>query len=82
MRTSYGLFCGQDLGNGTGYNMGYWFAAYAPAGTPTDVVNKLTQLLGDAVESKSAEGFYKQSGTTKWRSTSAELAKFQAEETK
>ena len=65
-----------------GYNMGYWFAAYAPAGTPTDVVNKLTQLLGDAVESKSAEGFYKQSGTTKWRSTSAELAKFQAEETK
>lgn len=65
-----------------GYNMGYWFAAYAPAGTPTDVVNKLTQLLGDAVESKSAEGFYNQSGTTKWRSTSAELAKFQAEETK
>lgn len=65
-----------------GYNMGYWFAAYAPAGTPTDVVNKLTQLLGDAVESKSAEGFYKQSGTSKWRSTSAELAKFQAEETK
>lgn len=65
-----------------GYNMGYWFAAYAPAGTPTDVVNKLTQLLGDAVESKSAEGFYKQSGTSKWRSTSEELAKFQAEETK
>lgn len=65
-----------------GYNMGYWFAAYAPAGTPTDVVNKLTQLLGDAVESKSAEGFYKQSGTSKWRSTSEELAKFQAEEAK
>ena len=65
-----------------GYNMGYWFAAYAPAGTPTDVVNKLTQLLGDAVESKSGEGFYKQSGTSKWRSTSEELAKFQAEEAK
>lgn len=65
-----------------GYSMGYWFAAYAPAGTPTDVVNKLTQLLGDAVESKSAEGFYKQSGTSKWHSTSAELAKFQAEEAK
>lgn len=64
-----------------GYNMGYWFAAYAPAGTPPEVANKLTQLLGDAVESKSAEGFYKQSGTTKWRGTSAELAKFQADET-
>lgn len=64
-----------------GYSMGYWFAAYAPAGTPAEVTNKLTQLLGDAVESKSAEGFYKQSGTTKWRGTSAELAKFQADET-
>ena len=64
-----------------GYSMGYWFAAYAPVGTPAEVTNKLSQLLGDAVESKSAEGFYKQSGTTKWRGTSAELAKFQAEET-
>lgn len=64
-----------------GYSMGYWFAAYAPAGTPAEVTNKLTQLLGDAVESKSAEGFYKQSGTTKWRGTSAELVKFQADET-
>ncbi|MEG1101961.1 MAG: tripartite tricarboxylate transporter substrate binding protein [Comamonas sp.] len=64
-----------------GYSMGYWFAAYAPAGTPAEVTNKLSQLLGDAVESKSAEGFYKQSGTTKWRGTSAELAKFQADET-
>ena len=64
-----------------GYSMGYWFAAYAPVGTPAEVTNKLTQLLGDAVESKSAEGFYKQSGTSKWRGTSAELAKFQADET-
>lgn len=64
-----------------GYSMGYWFAAYAPVGTPAEVTNKLSQLLGDAVESKSAEGFYKQSGTTKWRGTSAELAKFQADET-
>ncbi|MEG0316026.1 MAG: tripartite tricarboxylate transporter substrate binding protein [Comamonas sp.] len=63
-----------------GYSMGYWFAAYAPVGTPAEVTNKLTQLLGDAVESKSAEGFYKQSGTSKWRGTSAELAKFQADE--
>ncbi len=64
-----------------GYSMGYWFAAYAPVGTPAEVTNKLTQLLGDAVESKSAEGFYKQSGTSKWRGTSAELAKFQTDET-
>ena len=64
-----------------GYSMGYWFAAYAPVGTPAEVTSKLSQLLGDAVQSKSAEGFYKQSGTSKWRGTSAELAKFQADET-
>lgn len=64
-----------------GYSMGYWFAAYAPVGTPAEVTSKLSQLLGDAVQSKSAGGFYKQSGTTKWRGTSAELAKFQADET-
>lgn len=66
----------------SGYNMGYWFAAYAPAGTPPQVVTKLTKLLGDAVESPSAAGFYSQSGTTKWRSSSEELAKFQADESK
>ncbi|MGN1056563.1 MAG: Bug family tripartite tricarboxylate transporter substrate binding protein [Comamonas sp.] len=64
-----------------GYNMGYWFAAYAPAGTPPEVVTKLTQLLGDAVDSPAAAGFYSQSGTTKWKSSSSELAKFQADET-
>lgn len=64
-----------------GYNMGYWFAAYAPAGTPPAVASKLTELLVKAVDSSSAAGFYNQSGTTKWKSTSAELAKFQAEET-
>lgn len=64
-----------------GYNMGYWFAAYAPAGTPPAVASKLTELLVKAVDSSSAAGFYNQSGTTKWKSTSTELAKFQAEET-
>lgn len=64
-----------------GYNMGYWFAAYLPAGTPPQIVNQLSSLLGKAVESRQAASFYTLSGTSRWHGTPDELAKFQAEET-
>ncbi|WP_408642894.1 Bug family tripartite tricarboxylate transporter substrate binding protein [Acidovorax bellezanensis] len=64
-----------------GYNMGYWFAAYLPAATPPQLVSQLSNLLGKAVESKQAAGFYAQSGTSRWHGTPDELAKFQAQET-
>ena len=64
-----------------GYNMGYWFAAYLPAGTPPQIVNQLSGLLGKAVESRQAASFYTLSGTSRWHGTPEELAKFQAEET-
>ncbi len=64
-----------------GYNMGYWFAAYLPAGTPPQIVNQLSSLLGKAVESRQAASFYTLSGTSRWHGTPEELAKFQAEET-
>ena len=64
-----------------GYNMGYWFAAYLPAGTPPQIVNQLSGLLGKAVESRQAASFYTLSGTSRWHGTPDELAKFQAEET-
>ena len=64
-----------------GYNMGYWFAAYVPAGTPPQIVNQLSALLGKAVESKQAASFYTQSGTSRWHGSPEELARFQAEET-
>lgn len=64
-----------------GYDMGYWFAAYVPAGTPAAVVAKLNELLVAAVKSAPAKGFFEAGGVAAWTSTSDELAKFQAAET-
>ncbi|MCR2669552.1 tripartite tricarboxylate transporter substrate-binding protein, partial [Salmonella enterica] len=43
-----------------GYEMGYWFAAYAPAGTPPDVIKRLNELLVKATQSAPAKQFYAQ----------------------
>ncbi|CAB5720666.1 Argininosuccinate lyase [Delftia tsuruhatensis] len=65
-----------------GYDMGYWFAAYAPAGTPEAVVARLNRLLSDAVHSAGAKSFFDMSGSEGWTATPQELAAFQAEETR
>ena len=57
-----------------GYDMGYWFAAYAPANTPAPVVAKLNQLLNKAVHSAAAKSFFDMSGSEAWTTTPAELA--------
>jgi len=64
-----------------GYDMGYWFAAYVPAGTPAPVVARLNELLGIAVNGAAARSFFDASGAQPWRTTPEELAKFQAAET-
>ena len=64
-----------------GYEMGYWFAAYAPAKTPPAVVNRLNELLMKAAKSDAAKtAFYEPSGTEVFTTTPEELAKFQAGE--
>ncbi|MGE3349289.1 MAG: Bug family tripartite tricarboxylate transporter substrate binding protein [Ramlibacter sp.] len=64
-----------------GYEMGYWFAAYAPAGTPAPVVKRLNELLVKAVRSESARtAFYGPTGTEPFTTSPDELAKFQAAE--
>ena len=63
-----------------GYEMGYWFAAYAPAGTPAPVVTRLHDLMVKATESNAAKQFYASTGTDVATSTPEELAKFQKEE--
>ena len=64
-----------------GYEMGYWFAAYAPAGTPPAVVRRLNEILVKAARSDSARtSFYEPSGTELFTGTPEELAKFQAAE--
>ena len=64
-----------------GYDMGYWFAAYVPAGTPAPVVARLTELLHNAVKSPPAKAFFDNTGSEAWTTTPAELAAFQAAET-
>jgi tripartite-type tricarboxylate transporter receptor subunit TctC len=64
-----------------GYEMGYWFAAYAPAKTPPAVVKRLNELLVKAAKSEAAKtAFYEPSGTEVFTSTPEELAQFQAGE--
>jgi len=64
-----------------GYDMGYWFAAYVPAGTPAPVVARLNELLGAATRSAPAQSFYETAGSQAWTTTPEELAQFQAAET-
>ncbi|MDI3384256.1 Bug family tripartite tricarboxylate transporter substrate binding protein [Xenophilus aerolatus] len=64
-----------------GYEMGYWFAAYAPAKTPTAVVLRLNELLVKAAKSESAKAaFYEPTGTEVFTTTPDEMAKFQTAE--
>ncbi len=66
-----------------GYEMSYWFAAYAPAGTPQPVIAKLNAMLVKAAKSETAANFYQSTGTEVFTTTPPELAKFQqAESTK
>ena len=63
-----------------GYDMGYWFAAYVPAGTPAPVVARLHELLVNGTKSAAARSFYEGSGAEAWTTTPEELAKFQHDE--
>jgi tripartite-type tricarboxylate transporter receptor subunit TctC len=64
-----------------GYDMGYWFAAYVPAGTAPAVVKRLRELLLDASNSATAKAFYQGAGVEPWTTTPEELSNFQAAET-
>jgi tripartite-type tricarboxylate transporter receptor subunit TctC len=63
-----------------GYEMSFWFAAYAPAGTPAPVVAKLNEILVKANKSATVANFYAQNGFEALASTPEELGKFQAAE--
>jgi len=63
-----------------GYEMGYWFAAYAPAGTDPAVVLRMNALMAQAMKTKPAQQFYSQTGTVPEASTPEELVTFQKAE--
>lgn len=66
-----------------GYDVGYWFAAYAPAKTPLPVVARLNELLSRAAKSPGANtGFYATSGTSIFLTSPEELATFQQAESR
>ena len=62
--------------------MSYWFAAYAPAGTPPAVVKRLNALLVAATKSGPVTAFYEKTGVDAFSTTPEELAKFQLAETR
>lgn len=64
-----------------GYEMGYWFAAYVPAGTPAPVVQRLNDLLKRATASAGAKAFFEGSGSEPFTTTPEGLAQFQSAET-
>jgi tripartite-type tricarboxylate transporter receptor subunit TctC len=64
-----------------GYDMGYWFAAYVPAGTPAAVIAQLRDLLVAGTKSAATTAFFRDTGVEPWTTTPDELAKFQAAET-
>lgn len=63
-----------------GYEMGYWFAAYVPAGTPDAVVKRLNEQLIKASHSAAAKSFYDTTGTEPYTTSPAELGVFQKSE--
>lgn len=65
-----------------GYEMSYWFAAYAPAGTPPAVVKRLNALLVAATKSAPVTAFYEKTGVDAFSSTPEDLGRFQLAETK
>ncbi|HMN81400.1 MAG TPA: tripartite tricarboxylate transporter substrate binding protein [Burkholderiaceae bacterium] len=63
-----------------GYEAGYWFAAYAPAGTPADVVAALNRLLTEGVRSDGAEAFFKSVGMDPFATSAEEMRQFNRRE--
>ncbi|MBL8351483.1 MAG: tripartite tricarboxylate transporter substrate binding protein [Burkholderiaceae bacterium] len=63
-----------------GYDMGYWFAAYVPAGTPAPVVQRLNELLAQGLRTPAAKAFFETSGGDPFPTTPDALAKFQLDE--
>jgi tripartite-type tricarboxylate transporter receptor subunit TctC len=66
-----------------GYELSYWVAAYAPKGTPADIVKRLNELLQKCVQTESLKNIYASSVLEVFTTTPEGLAQFQrAESTK
>ena len=64
----------------TGYVLTFWLGAWAPAGTPAPVVQKLNDMIVAALKSPRVTEFLVKAGSEPYPTTSAELMKFQVSE--
>jgi tripartite-type tricarboxylate transporter receptor subunit TctC len=65
-----------------GFEMWAWTAAYAPAGTPRPIVDKLNTLVREALASESYRALTRTTYGVPFSSSPEELAAFQASETR
>ncbi len=65
-----------------GYEISYWNAVYAPAGTPAPVVERINALMQKAMTAEPVKRFVEQNGMEPFTSSPSELASFQATEYK
>lgn len=63
-----------------GYEMSYWNAVYAPAGTPSPVLERVNELMQKALAAEGVRKFIAQNGMEPFTSTPTELASFQSSE--
>lgn len=64
----------------SGYDAGYWFAAYAPAGTPPAVIATLSKLINEGVRSEGASTFFRSNGMEPFGTTPEQLRDFTRKE--
>lgn len=62
------------------YEMSFWLAAYAPAGTPPDVVKRLNELFVAALARPKVVAYFQNSGGVPMPMSSDQLMKFQIAE--
>jgi tripartite-type tricarboxylate transporter receptor subunit TctC len=65
-----------------GYELTYWFAAYGPANLAPDVQSRLNVLVTSALRKESVQKILESAGLDPFPTTPAELADFQASETR
>jgi len=63
-----------------GYDLTWWIAAWAPAGTPRDVVARLHELLSQAIATQKTRAYFHTIGVDALTMTPDELMKFQVVE--
>ncbi|HSW16544.1 MAG TPA: tripartite tricarboxylate transporter substrate binding protein [Ramlibacter sp.] len=63
-----------------GFDISFWFAAYAPAGTPPEVIDRLNLLLGNANKAKAARDLFEKTSIRPLTSSASDLAQFQQRE--